>query len=81
MKSTPYTTGALLFICVLTLGGNLIVPRAQATERIGTSAWDVGQVPLEASETTHQLIGVYPDVRLRGDKAGTIKDRTTPKRL
>jgi hypothetical protein len=78
MKSTLYATGALL--CALTLGGNLIVRGAQATERLGTSAWDVGQVPLEASERTHQLIGVYGDVRVRGDKAGTIKDRTHPEK-
>jgi hypothetical protein len=79
MKSPPYATGALLFICALTLEGNLIVRGAQATESIGTSAWDVGQVPLEVSETTHQLIGVYGDVRVR-DKTGTIKDRTHPEK-
>jgi hypothetical protein len=80
MKSTPCATDILLFVCALTLGGNLIVRGAQATERIGTSAWDVGQVPLEASETTHQLVGVYGNVRVRGDKAGTIKDRTHPEK-
>jgi hypothetical protein len=80
MKSNSRINWALLIVCALTLEGNLSFHGAQATERIGTSTWDVGQVPLRVSEANRQLIGVYGDVRVRGNKTA-INDHAHPEEI
>jgi hypothetical protein len=81
MKSNSRINRVVLIVCALTLEGNLGLHGAQATERMGTSTWDVGQVPLRVSEANHQLIGVYGDVRVRGNKTAIISDRTHPEEI
>jgi hypothetical protein len=58
MKSNSHINRALLIVCALSLEGSWNFHGAQAAERVGTSTWDVGQVPLRVWEANHQLIGI-----------------------